>query len=787
MLLNYFRTAWRAITRYKLYSSLNILGLALGIASCIIIFLVVQYELGYDGFNKKADRIYRVTLNAIDFNPSVSMAVTPAMRTSFPELEEVSQVWQRGNATITIGERRFIQNNYLYADEYFARIFDYQWLSGNAATALFEPNAAVLTSSAAKKFFGTTNAMGQLFKLDNNQTLKVTGIVDDPPGNTSLPFSFLVSFATVKKDVQGMMNQFYAIAGGNTYILTPANYDISIIQRRIPAFIEKHWGKEIATGARLPLQPLKAIHFDQRYLNNDAAPTTSKETYWALSAIALFIIVLACINFINLATAQAIRRAKEIGVRKVLGSNRSQLISQFLGETSLMVLIAMVIGLLAVALLLPQLATWLDIKISTAQLLQPVTVSVIIAITIVMILLAGLYPAFVQSSFNPVQSLKTQATVAGRRLTLRKSLVVVQFGISQVMIIGTLVVAYQMDYFKNRDLGFDKDAVITVGVPNRAKRELLQQQLMTNPGIKAISFASGAPAYSSSFSDFSSPELGVTKGDVTEMKFIDENYTGMFNLTMLAGRAVEKRNDADTTHEAVINEALMQKLNVLDPHHVIGAHIMLNGWYTTVVGVVQDFQSESKHKKRRPCALLYRARSFYSACIKLQPAGMQRTIAGIDKTWSALFPDQLFNYEFLDEHIAKWYRQEEKQYTAFKLFAGIAILICCLGLYGLVAFAAAQRTKEVGIRKVLGASLGSIVLLFSKEFVWLIIIAFVIAGPLAYYAMNIWLQNFAYQVHINAGIFVIAILASVIIAGITIAYQAIKAGVANPVVSLRSE
>lgn len=787
MLKNYFKTAWRSITRYKMYSTLNILGLALGIAACIVIFLVVKYELGYDKFNKKADRIYRVTLNAIDFNPSVSVAVAPAMRTSFPELEKVCQLWQQRNATITIGERRFREDYYLFADENFPAVFDYDWLSGNPATALHEPNAAVLTASAAQKFFGNDNAIGQEFTMDNHHRLKVTGIIKDPPGNSSLPFNFLVSFETIQTDVQGMMDNFFAIAGSHTYILLPENYAIENIRKRIPAFIEKHWGKDIAQEARLPLQPLKEIHFDQRYLNNDAAPTTSKETYWALAAIALFIIIIACINFVNLATAQAIRRAKEIGVRKVLGSNRSQLVGQFLGETTMMVLMALVLGLIAVSICLPVLAGWLDIKISTSQLIQPLTLAVIAGITILMILLAGLYPAFIQSSFNPVQSLKTQAVVSGKGLTLRKVLVVVQFGVSQVMIIGTLVVAYQMDFFKNRDLGFDKDAVISVSVPDRTKRELLQQQLKTNPGIKDISFASGAPAYSFSFTDFSSPELGVMKGDVTEMKFIDENYTSLFKLNMLAGRGIKKRNEADTSHEAIVNETLMRKLNVIEPQKIIGRHMMINGWYTSIVGVVQDFQSESKHKKRRACALFYRSRSFYNACIKLQPAGIRQTIARIDKTWSATFPEQLFEYEFLDDHIAKWYRQEEKQYTAFKLFAGIAIIICCLGLYGLVSFAAAQRTKEVGIRKVLGASMGNIVFLFSKEFVWLIVIAFVIAGPLTYYAMNNWLQNFAYQVHVNAGIFITAILASIIIAGITIAYQAIKAGLANPVKSLRTE
>ena len=747
MLKNYFKTAWRSVSRYKMYSSLNILGLALGIASCIVIFLVVKYELGYDGFNKKADRIYRVTLNAIDFNPSVSMAIAPAMRTSFPELEQVSQVWHQSDGLVTIGTTRYPEKNYAYADAQFPKIFDYEWLSGDANTALADPNSVVLTQTIAKKYFGDKNAMGQIIKLDNQYTLKVTGVIKDVPGNTTFPFIFLVSFETVKEEVKGMMNQFYAIAGGNTFILVPPGYDIETLHRRIPAFIENYWGKDIAKEARLPLQPLRDIHFDQRYLNQDVTRTTSKETYWALAAIAIFIIIIACINFINLATAQAIRRAREIGVRKVPGSSRSQLIGQFLGETGLMVIIGLILALLAVTLFLPQLAQWLDIKIRIQQLAEPSTIALIIGISISMVLLAGLYPAFVQSAFNPVQSLKSKAAVSAGGLTLRKSLVVVQFVISQIMIVGTLVVAYQMDFFKNRDLGFDKDAVISVTVPEREKREVLRQQLVSNPGVKEISFASGAPAYNSQYTDFSSPELGF-KGDVTEMKYIDEHYTSMFKLKMLAGDAIMKKGDNDTTHNIV---------------------------------------SESKHKKRRPCALVYGQKRFYRACIKLQPAAVPQTIARIDKDWSALFPDQLFQYEFLDEHIAKWYSQEEKEYTAFKLFAGIAILICCLGLYGLVAFAAAQRTKEVGVRKVLGASLGNIVLLFSKEFALLIVIAFLIAAPLAYYIMNNWLQNFAYQVHISAGIFIIAILVSVFIAGSTIAYQAIKAGLVNPVKSLRSE
>ncbi|MFT3826922.1 MAG: ABC transporter permease [Chitinophagaceae bacterium] len=786
MLKSYFKTAWRVIARFKTYSILNISGLALGIASCLIVFLVVKYELGYDSFHKKSDRIYRVTLNAIDFNPSVSFVIGPKMRSYFPELEQITRIWYDAEGVVKINNARYREKAFLFADENFPKVFDYVWLSGNPATALAEPNAIVLTESIAHKYFGNTNAMGQVINLDNSMDLKVTGIIKDVPGNTTLPFKSLVSLATVKEDVDRMDN-FYSIAGGNTFIVLPEHYNIEDLRKRMPQFIADNWGKDMAKEARLPLQPLRDIHFDQRYLNSDITPTTSRATYWALAAVAIFIILIACINFVNLATAQAIRRSREIGVRKVLGSNRSQLIGQFLSETSLMVIAATVLGALMAALLLPVLSRWLEIKITTAQLMQPATIGIMLLAMIVMILLAGLYPAFVQSAFNPLQSLKTRAVANSRGLTLRKSLVVVQFAISQIMIIGTLVVAYQMDFFRNRDLGYDKEAVISISSPDNDKRELLKQQLLSNPGVKNVSFASGAPAYNSQYTDCNSPELGIEKNEISEMKFIDENYIDMFAIKMLAGNKIIKKAAGDTTHEAVINETLMQKLNVTEPQKMIGKHIMINGWYTTVIGVVQDFQSESKHKKRRACVLFYSAKRFWNACIKLQANDMQHTIAGIDKTWSAMFPDDMFRYEFLDEHISNWYMQEQKEYTAFKMFSGIAIFIGCLGLYGLIAFAAAQRTKEVGVRKVLGASLADIVFLFSKEFVVLIAIAFVIAAPVAWYVMNNWLQDFAYRVSINAGIFAVAIAVSFMIAGSTIAYQAIRAGLVNPVKSLRTE
>ena len=792
MLKNYFKIAWRNLTKHKSYSIINGLGLTLGIASCLIIFLVVKYELGYDRFNSKADRIYRVTLNAIDFNPNVSMAVVPAMRNDFPELEEVSQAWYHEMGLVKIGNKKFQEKAILFADKYFPSVFDYSWIEGDPATALADPNSIVLTESYVHKYFPGKEPMGQFIYLNNEYDLKVTGVIKDLPGNTHLPFNLLVSFETVRKqrEQKGAMSNFYWISSGSfAYIVTPKHYDVSKIQRRIHWFIEKNWGKEIADGARLPLQPLIDIHFDPRYLNNTISYTTSRETYYVLTAVAVLIIIIACINFINLATAQAIQRAKEVGVRKVLGSTRRQLIFQFLSETSLMVAGALTLGLFLSYLLLPQLAKWLDIKLSTSGLADPDVAAVIFSSALFIVLLAGLYPSFVQSAFKPIESLKSKAQLSFKGLTLRKSLVVTQFAISQIMIVGTLVVAYQMDFFQNRNLGFNKDAVISFNIPDQNKTEVLREQLMKTPGVRQISFSSGAPVFNNNFAPFVSPEHGVTKDDVTELKFIDESYIDMFQMQLLAGDKIRRNNksESDTVYDVLVNETLVHKLGIQDPQKAIGSHINVNNDYCTITGVVKDFQSESKHKKIRPCVLLYRTDNFHTASVKLALPHMNGTIGAIDKSWSALFPQEVFDYEFLDDHIAAWYRQEQKEYTAFKLFAIVAILIGCLGLYGLIAFATAQRAKEVGIRKVLGASLSSILLLFSREFVVLIAIAFLIAAPIGYYFMNNWLHGFAYQITIGPQIFAVAMLTSFVIAGGTIAYQTIKAAVVNPVKSLRAE
>ncbi|HEY9532916.1 MAG TPA: ABC transporter permease, partial [Mucilaginibacter sp.] len=626
MIKNYFKIAFRNISRNLGFTFLNIFGLTLGVAACLAIFLIVRNELGYDSFNSKADRTYRVTLHALDYNSNVSMGIIPTMRTYFPQLEHATQVYYQPEVTIKIGENRFAEKNFVIGDSELDQVFDYQWLAGDHNTALSDPNSVVLTESLAKKYFPQNNAMGQMIDF-GDKIAKVTGIIKDPPANTSLPMSLILSFSTYQDQFKGMMSHFWAISGGSyAYILLPKNYSVHTLEKQIPGYIKKTWGKDVDADIQLPLQPLKDIHFDQRYINNIVTPT-SKDTYYALIGVALLIIITACINFINLATARAIKRAKEVGVRKVLGARRDQLIGQFMGEITIMVLISVILGVGICALFLSKADSWMSITISPAQILQPQVLSWIAGITVVVILCAGLYPAFVQSAFQPVDTFKNNSGTSSKGLTLRKALVVMQFTISQVLIVGTLIVASQMDFFRNQDLGFNKDAVISVNMPVQEKREVFQQQLATMPGVKEFSVSSGSPSYNDSWCPFSAPALGFTKNNVTEIKFIDEKYMDMFQMTMLAGQKITRKAPTDSLHKVVVNETLMHELGVQDPQKFVNQRIVVSGEPATVIGVVKDFQSESKHKKRRACVLEYTPGQFFMASIKLQPKNMPATIA----------------------------------------------------------------------------------------------------------------------------------------------------------------
>lgn len=781
MLKHYFRIATRSMARYKSYTAINIFGLGLGLVSCILIFLIVRNELSYDQYHRQADRTYRITSLGLDYNPSVSFAVAPAIRNDFPELEHISQYYYWQESMIEIGHERRIIKDIGAADSEFAKIFDLEWLAGDPKSALAVPNTIVLTKSTAKQYFGDKNPVGEIIRMDNNWDLKITGVIKDLPSNTHLTFKSLVSWETFHDKT----TNFWSIQGGYLYITLPEGLSARSIEGRLPAFIKKNWGEEIEKEGKLLLQPLTDIHYDQRYINQTSMPRSKKSIY-GLAAVGLFILVIACINFVNIATAFAVKRAKEVGIRKVIGAKPIQIIKSALLEIVLQVLLALTLALGSLLLFMPHTERVFGIRIPSNQLFQVDVVVGLLLISLLTILISGLYPAVIQSRFNQLQILKSPfSTAVKRSSTLKKGLIGIQFLVTQLLIMSTFIVAKQMDFFLNKDIGFDKESIITFGVGKNP--EGLRQLLSAQPGVKDFSFASAAPAYNMRYMPFSAPHLGMKEVDVTEAKVVDENYLSMFKIEMLAGLPIAKKATQDSIQKIVVNKTFITRLGIGDPNDALGEQVIVGDRRAEIQGVVADFQSESKHKKIRACFLYYDPEGFHQASVKLQSENIRETIAAINKEWSILNPESLFNYEFLDNKVARLYEREQTLYSTFKAFTIIAIIISCVGLLGLVSLMAVQRVKEIGVRKVLGASVQNIVALFLKDFVILILIAFVIAVPIAWYAMHSWLQEFAYQINIVPLHFIAALLTTLFVAGITVFVRSVIAATNNPIKAIKEE
>ena len=781
MLKHYFRIAIRSMARYKSYVAINIFGLALGLASCILIFLIVRNELSYDQYHRQANRTYRITSLGLDYNPSVSFAIAPVIRNDFPELEHVSQYYYWRESMIEIGHERHIIKDIGAADSEFTKIFDLEWLAGDPKSALAAPNTIVLTKAVAKQYFGDQNPIGQTIRMDNNWELKVTGVVKDLPSNTHLTFKSLVSWATFHDKT----TNFWSIQGGYLYITLPEKLSVRNMEGRLPSFIKKNWGEEIEKDAKLLLQPLTDIHYDQKYLTQTSMPRSKKSIY-GLAAVGIFILIIACINFVNMATAFAVKRSKEVGIRKVIGAKPIQIIKSALFEIVLQVMMALTLALSGLLLFMPYAERFFGIRITSAQLLRTDVVIGLFLISLFAVLISGLYPALIQSRFNQLQILKSPFSTAIKgNATLKKGLIGVQFLVTQLLIMSTFIVAKQMDFFLNKDIGFDKESIITFDIGKNP--EGLHHLLSKQPGVKDFSFASVAPAYNMQYMPFSAPHLGMNEVDVTEMKVVDENYISMFKLKLLAGRPITKRATEDSILPIVANKTFITRLGINDPKDAVGEQVMLENRRAEIQGVVADFQSESKHKKIRACFLHYNPERFYQASVKLQSTDIKQTIAAINREWATLNPESIFNYEFLDNKVAGLYEREQTLYNTSKVFTIIAIIISCVGLLGLVSLMAVQRVKEIGVRKVLGASVQDIVILFLRDFVILILIAFVIAVPIAWYSMNSWLQEFAYQIKIIPFYFIVGLLATLFVAGITVFIRSFIAATNNPIKAIKEE
>ncbi len=802
MFKNYFKTAYRNLKRNKSYALINTLGLAVGISACLLIFLVVQFESSFDNFHPKKNSIYRVSTvfnnaDGVEYNAGVNLPVAKGLRIDFPQIREVASIFKEDGQITVEGQagnlKKLKEDNFYYAEPQFFSIFNFDWLAGDPKTSLNNPNNAVLTQATAEKYFGNwKSAIGKTIKYKNKDLYTITGILKNPPHNSDFPLSVVVPYSALehtnrKSNLDDWVSTF---GDGYTFVVLPKELSVAKFNSDLKAFAKKHKPAEYANDSYIA-QPLSEIHYDERFGNyNDH--TFSHSLINALSLIGIFLIIIACINFINLATAQAVNRSKEVGVRKVLGSSRKQLAMQFLGETGLIVICAIVISILLAGTTLPFLNSLLETQISANFLSNPPVILFLLCAAVLITLLAGVYPAIILSGFNPITALKSKVTakmVGG--ISLRRGLVVVQFAIAQILIIGMIIVVSQMNYFKNVSLGFNKANIINVPLVtdsmNLTKIDYLRNQLLSNPNIQDVSFSYASPSDNGNWSsDFRFDHaLKSTNFDVN-LKWADANYFKTYNLQFVAGHAY---NNSDTVREFVVNETLLKKLGITDPQKAIGKQI--NFWdgekVANIGGVIKDFNAYSLREPVSPVVLGSWKEVYRTINIKIKAGSEKTVLPYIEKLWTNTFPDNLYNYKFLDQKIASFYKQEDQLSQLYKLFAGLAIFISCLGLYGLVSFMAAQRTKEMGIRKVLGASARNIVFLLSKEFTILIFIAFAIAAPVAYFIMNKWLQNYAYKISPGFSVFFLAILISIIVAWLTVGHRAIKAAIANPVKSLRSE
>ncbi len=806
MFKNYIKTAFRNLKRNKSYALINTLGLAVGIGACFLIFLIVQFESSFDNFHPKKNSIYRVgsefhNADGISYTDGVGFPVANGLRIDFPQIKEVAAIDKEGGQ-ITVenktGEQKKLQeDNFYYAEPQFFSIFNFGWLAGSPKTSLNNPNSAVITLATAEKYFGLgpdnyQEAIGKTIKYKNKNLFTITGILKNPPQNTDFPLAVVVPYSALgntsrKSNLDDWVSTF---SDAYTFVMLPSELSVEKFNIQLKAFAKKHKPAESA-GDSYIAQPLSEIHYDERFGNYNHH-TFSHALINALSLIGIFLIVIACVNFINLATAQAVNRSKEVGVRKVLGSNRKQLAWQFLGETALIVITAIILAVIIAAATLPFLNTLLETQISIQFINDPSVIIFLLSVAVLVTLLAGIYPAVILSGFNPITALKSKVTarmVGG--ISLRRGLVVMQFAIAQILIIGMIIVVSQMNYFKNASLGFTKDAIINVPIFNDSinltKTDYLRNQLLNNRDIKNVSFSFGSPSDNSNWSsDFKFDHATKTTNFNANLKWADPDYFKTYDLQFVAGHAY---SNSDTVREFVVNEALIRKLGITDAQKAIGKQI--NFWdgskVANIVGVIKDFNSSSLRDPISPVLLSTWKQVYRTINIKIKPGSEKMELPYIKKIWTSTYPDNVYDYKFLDEKIEAFYKQEDQLSQLYKIFAGIAIFISCLGLYGLVSFMAVQRTKEMGIRKVLGASARNIVYLLSKEFTLLIIVAFAIAAPVAYFIMNKWLQNYTYRIPFGASVFVLAIISSVIIAWITVAHRAIKTAIANPVKSLRTE
>jgi len=806
MIKNYFKTAFRNLIRNRNYTTINIAGLAVGIAICMVIFLVIQFESSFDNFHSKKDRIYRVLTEYhhsdatnVFCGSAVPFPLPNGLKTVFPQLEKVTSIYRDGNDQIQVLEdngqttRKFKEEKgVFFLEPSFFSIFDYPLLAGSYET-LKNPNNVLLTKETAEKYFGDwKTAMGKSIKWRNLYTLKVSGILATIPDNTDFQLKVAIAYGTgFTAGIARSTDWSSTNSSFGCYILLPPNLSIPAFNTQLRALSKKMEPADDKDSHII--QSLGEVHYDTSKIGNFSGKTFSPDLIKALWMIGAFILLIACVNFINLSTAQAVNRAKEVGVRKVLGSNKTQLKMQFIIETFLIVVLAMTLSLFITIITLPAIGNILEVPLALNLIHNPPILLFLLITMVVVTFLAGFYPSIVLSGFNPINALKSKlASKSTKGISLRRGLVVFQFIIAQALIIGTLVIVKQMNYFVNQPLGFDKTAIVNVPFPSdsisTSKLSFVRKELADLKGIQSISFSSNTPAEddNDNWSTFNFNHAIKETDFFAILKWTDDQYLPTYKLPLIAGRNMEA---SDTVREFLADELLLKNLGIKDPKDALNKEISMWGGHLKgqIVGVIKEFNARSFRRDLAPVLMTTFKSGYSNAGIKFASTDISTTMKSVEKIWGQAFPSFVFEYKFLDEKIESFYKQENQLAHLYKIFAIISIFLSCLGLYGLASFMAVQRIKEVGIRKVLGAKAANIVYLFSKEFITLISIAFVIAAPIAWYFMHQWLQNYPFRITLSWWIFIVGGLASVIIALVTVSFQAIKAAIANPVKNLRTE
>ncbi len=818
MLRNYLKIALRSLIKQKIFTVINVVGLAVSITACLLIVLYVKHELSYDRFFTGGDRIYKMALERKYPNHHTFYAVVPhsfakSMQQDFPEIETVLHLFGPNRNTLVkykVSEtetKSFEENYFLQADSSFFNFFDLDMVKGDKLTALAKPNQVIISESTAEKYFGKEDPIEKVLTGDLGE-VKVSGVFKNLPENSHLQFDFIGSLAGTQF-AQFINRENYTAFDSHTYIKLKPGADPKALEIKFPKMVDtyaaghierdlgKSWEdyKKAGNGYRYFLQPLASIHLDATNLEFTITPSGNIRYIYILSFIALLILVIACINFMNLSTARSAERAREVGVRKVMGSFRSQLVAQFLTESILLSLVATVIAVVGAIMLLPMFNNLIQKQLHfvfDADLLLG-----LFGFAFLVGILAGLYPAFVLSSYSPVVVMKGNFTGSSKAAWLRNGLVVFQFMISIVLIVGTVIVGQQMRFMQNKDLGFDKQQLLMIerAFVLEKKTESFMEQIRQMPEVTAVAGTSSRvgnrdDVFGDQFQPEGSDEILTVKSMV-----IDNDFTEAIGFELKEGRGFAKETN-DSLH-IMLNETAVKTMGLVDPVGRKMSNVGANQdgttttRYFTIIGIVRNFHFQSLHDEITPL-VIYNNEAFGRTnngfvAIRLKSGTFTQALYKIENKWREFVPEQPFKYEFLDDNLSQGYAEEQRSGKLFSVFSGLAIIIACVGLFGLSAYTASLRTKEIGIRKVLGASVSGVLVLLSKDFTKLVLIAFVLATPLAWWMMSTWLGSFAYRIEMGVGSFLLAGSTALLIAWLTVSYQSIKAAIANPVKSLKSE